>query len=114
MMRRNVIAAALAAISLVASAGSVAKAAPYTAPTWEVAVRTAPCDAFRRNRDGSWTQTGTIVIADGRHVSVVHGAFADVDWGISADTGSISANSFRNTGESRVLDQRCFRQKVPR
>jgi hypothetical protein len=45
-----------------------------------------PCAAFRHNSDGSWTQTGKVILP-GNNV--------------------LEGNTFKNTGEAHLLDQLC-------
>jgi len=45
-----------------------------------------PCDALRKNPDESWTQTKTIVLRGNI---------------------TLSANTFKNTGETRIWDRKC-------
>jgi len=107
----------LALLAGAASAGVAVADAPgqltYTAPTWEVAVRTLPCDAFRKNDDGSWSQTRRIVVGDGRGAYIDSGAFQHAGWGVSTASGVLTHNSFKDTGEARVLEQRCAGSVAP-
>jgi hypothetical protein len=59
----------------------------YTVDSWPSDLATIPCDAFRKNSGGSWTQTGTIKVTP----SLV-----------------MSGKTFNaNTVEARMLSQRC-------
>jgi hypothetical protein len=59
----------------------------YTIDSWPSDLATIPCDAFRKNSDGSRTQTGTIKVTP----SLV----------------MIGKTFNANTVEARMLSQRC-------
>jgi hypothetical protein len=79
-------------IILVASITATAAQTQYSIPSWPDGLQTIPCDAFKKNRDGSWTQTGTIIV----------------------ETGNLrlTRNTFKNGIESVILDQRCDKQNI--
>jgi hypothetical protein len=107
-MIRTMLLAVFAGAAVATAAGADdPHANAYTATTWEVAVRTLPCDAFRKNDDGSWSQTRQIVIGDGRGAVIDSGAFQHTGWGVSTASGVLINNSFKDTGETRVLELRC-------
>jgi len=46
-----------------------------------------PCSAFKRNSDGSWTQTGTVTVEPGNI--------------------TLSGNTFKGSGEAKEIDAKC-------
>jgi len=48
---------------------SPAHAASYTIDKWETDYYRVPCKAWAKNKDGSWSQTGTIYLAGGGEIS---------------------------------------------
>ena len=82
----------------------------YSAPTWEVAVNTVPCDAFKKQADGSWRQTGTIVVDGNRNNNSFDNNTIIGAGGLSFGgnfSAEFSYNTFKGTQETRILDQRC-------
>ena len=71
--------AATVAISASASAGT------YTIDRWPQDIEKVPCDAWKHNADGSWTQTGTIVSA----------------------SGTMVGQAFKGTTETRIIETKC-------
>jgi hypothetical protein len=72
---------------LVATAASAHAETFYTIHGWPAGLSAVPCDAFVKNTNGSWSQTGTIVIEPGNNV--------------------YSHNTFLNTLETRIIDEHC-------
>jgi hypothetical protein len=72
---------------LVTGAASARAETFYTVSGWPAGLGTVPCDAFVKNANGSWSQTGTIVIEPGNNV--------------------YSHNTFLNTLETRILEDHC-------
>lgn len=81
--------AAGALVGLQQGRAAVTAAKTYTAASWEAAFNTVPCDAFRRNADGSWSETGTII----------------------AGNTVMSGKTFSHTREAQALEKRCGGQK---
>jgi hypothetical protein len=82
----------------------------YSAPSWEEAVNSVPCDAFARNKDGSWSQTAVIKIGPGS--SSYFGARLEGGgsgaWAVgNVRNGVLWGNTFRNTAETAILARRC-------
>jgi hypothetical protein len=76
------------ALGLLVAAGASAHAETfYTISGWPAGLGSVPCDAFVKNANGSWSQTGTIVIEPGNSVN--------------------SHNTFLNTLETHILDEHC-------
>lgn len=69
--------------ALIASASVHAET--YRIDAWPRDLDKVPCDAFKKNADGSWTQTGTIV----------------------GGGMTMTGNTFKDTGETKMLEQRC-------
>jgi hypothetical protein len=63
----------------------------YTVNGWPAGLANVPCDAFKKKPDGSWAQTGTIIVQPGNT--------------------RMNGNTFAAGRESRMLDQRCGGQK---
>jgi len=63
-----------------------ASAATYTISSYPAGLAEVPCDAFKKNPDGSWTQVATLIAG---------GAL------IPAGT------NFKNTAESRIIEKKC-------
>jgi len=103
-------AAAVASILTFALVLAVADSVPatYRAANWGDAINTVPCDAFRKNNDGTWTQTGTIILGDGRGV-LAYNSFFNAMWAISIGSTNITltGNTFGHTGEVAILNERC-------
>ena len=70
--------------SLVISYG--ASAATYTISSYPAGLAEVPCDAFKKNPDGSWTQMA-ILIAGGALIP--------------------AGNNFKNTAETRIIEKKC-------
>jgi len=80
----------------------------YTAKSWDEAISNLPCDAFKKNPDGSWTITGKIILGNGKStLSGVHvSGSAEPLAGNSTDI-TISDVTLQNTRETPILEQRC-------
>jgi hypothetical protein len=76
-----IIAATLLVISFTAQAAGTYAISSYPAGLAEV-----PCDAFKKNLDGSWTQVA-ILIAGGALIP--------------------AGNDFKNTAETRIIEKKC-------
>ena len=63
-----------------------ASAATYTISSYPAGLAEAPCEAFKKNADGSWTQVATLIAG-----------------GALIPTG----NNFKNTAESRIIEKKC-------
>src|SRR5262249_61708563 len=63
-----------------------ASAATYTTISYPAGLAEVPCDAFKKNPDGSWTQVA-ILIAGGALIP--------------------AGNNFKNTAESRIIEKKC-------
>ena len=63
-----------------------ASAATYTISSYPAGLAEVPCDAFKKNADGSWTQVA-ILIAGGALIP--------------------AGNNFKNTAESRIIEKKC-------
>ena len=66
-----------------------AKSATYTISSYPAGLAELPCDAFKKNPNGSWTQVATL-IAGGALIP--------------------AGNNFKDTGESRIIERKCDRQ----
>jgi hypothetical protein len=77
----------IAATWLVASFGARAEIT-YTITSYPAGLADLPCDAFKKNPDGSWTQVA-ILIAGGALIVGLH---------------------FKNTNETRIIESRCDRK----
>ena len=64
----------------------IASAATYTISSYPVGLTEVPCDAFKKNPDGSWTQVANL-IAGGALIP--------------------AGNNFKNTAESRIIERKC-------
>lgn len=71
-------------VTLVISYG--ASAATYAISSYPAGLAEVPCDAFKKNPDGSWTQVA-ILIAGGALIP--------------------AGNNFKNTAESRIIEKKC-------
>ncbi len=56
------------AISLISSSQSLAEEPAYNAKTWNEALSIVPCDHVKKNPNGSWAVSATIVIDKERFV----------------------------------------------
>ena len=63
-----------------------AMAATYTISSYPAGLAEVPCEAFKKNPDGSWTQVA-ILIAGGALVP--------------------AGNNFKDTAESRIIEKKC-------
>jgi hypothetical protein len=63
-----------------------ARFATYIISSYPAGLAEVPCDAFKKNPDGSWTQVATL-IAGGALIP--------------------AGNTFKNTAESRIIDKKC-------
>jgi hypothetical protein len=82
----------------------------YSAASWEEALNTVPCDAFSKNKDGSWSQTAIIKVGPG--ASSYSGARLEGGgpnaWGAgNVMNGMLWGNTFKNTAETAILARRC-------
>jgi len=66
-----------------------ARAATYTISSYPAGLAEVPCEAFKRNPDGSWTQMA-VLIAGGALIP--------------------AGNNFKNTVESRIIEEKCDKQ----
>jgi hypothetical protein len=73
-----------AALILLGSLGS-ASAATYTIQNWPQDLDKVPCDAWKRNSDGTWVEVGTIIV----------------------NGNPTSGMTFKDTDESKLLDAKC-------
>jgi hypothetical protein len=72
--------------AIVVSFVSIARAETvYSIGSWPADLDKVPCDAWKKNADGSWTQTGTI----------------------KAGRVTMSGNTFGNTAESTLVEKKC-------
>ena len=63
-----------------------ASAATYTISSYPAGLAEVPCDAFKKNADGSWTQVA-ILIAGGALIP--------------------AGNNFKKTAETRIIEKKC-------
>jgi hypothetical protein len=63
-----------------------ASAATYTISSYPAGLAEVPCEAFKKNPDGSWTQVATL-IAGGALIP--------------------AGNNFKNTAESHIIEKKC-------
>jgi hypothetical protein len=63
-----------------------ASAATYTISSYPAGLAEVPCEAFKKNPDGSWTQVA-ILIAEGALIP--------------------AGNNFKNTAQSRIIEKKC-------
>jgi hypothetical protein len=77
------IAATLLAVSFAARAEMT-----YTITSYPAGLADLPCDAFKKNPDGSWTQVA-ILVAGGSLIVGLH---------------------FKNTNETRIIESKCDRK----
>jgi hypothetical protein len=76
----------VAIVSIAILVGTLsANATTYTINSWPEDLEKVPCDAWTHNQDGSWTQSATIMVG----------------------TNTMSGNTFKGTGETRLLDAKC-------
>jgi hypothetical protein len=66
-----------------------AKSATYTISSYPAGLAELPCDAFKKNPDGSWTQVATL-IAGGALIP--------------------AGNNFKDTVETRIIERKCDRR----
>ena len=62
------------------------RAATYTISSYPAGLADLPCDAFKKNADGSWTQVATLIAG-----------------GALIPAGS----NFKNTAETRIIEKKC-------
>jgi hypothetical protein len=107
-MTRLLLIAGFLSAAFVAGANAAPSEAVYAAADWGAAMKSVPCDAFQKNADGSWTQTGTIILRRGRR-SISNASFSDAPMGVPEGTTNmaLSHNTFSHTGETAALEQRC-------
>jgi hypothetical protein len=74
-----------AIVALVLS--GVAHAETYNILVWPDDLDKVPCEAWKKNADGSFTQTGTIVVANSHSV--------------------ITGNTFTDAATIRVVEKKC-------
>jgi hypothetical protein len=88
MSRSIALAVAIAAACCQAASADTA----YTIHSWPGDLSRIPCDAWKHNEDGSWTQTGAITV--------------------EASSTVIKANTFRNgTDIAQNIDKKCAASK---
>lgn len=63
-----------------------AKAATYTISSYPAGLAELPCDAFKKNSNGSWTQVASLI-----------GGGALIPAG----------NNFKDTAETRIIEKKC-------
>jgi hypothetical protein len=63
-----------------------ARAATYTISSYPAGLAELPCDAFKKNPDGSWTQVATLIAG-----------------GALIPAGS----NFKDTAETRIIERKC-------
>jgi hypothetical protein len=63
-----------------------ARAATYTISSYPAGLAEIPCDAFKKNPDGSWTQVATL-IAGGALIP--------------------AGGNFKDTAEARIIEKKC-------
>ena len=63
-----------------------ARGATYTITSYPAGLAELPCDAFKKNPDGSWTQVATL-IAGGALIP--------------------AGNNFKDTAETRIIESKC-------
>lgn len=68
---------------------SAASAATYTVQNWPQDLDKVPCDAWKYNSDGSWTEVATIMV----------------------DGHPTSGMTFKDTDEAKILDAKCPHKK---
>jgi hypothetical protein len=66
-----------------------AKSATYTISSYPAGLAELPCDAFKKNPDGSWTQVATLIAG-----------------GALIPAGS----NFKDTAETRIIERKCDKQ----
>jgi hypothetical protein len=66
-----------------------ARSATYTISSYPAGLAELPCDAFKKNPDGSWTQVATLIAG-----------------GALIPAGS----NFKDTAETRIVEKKCDRQ----
>ena len=66
-----------------------AKSATYTISSYPAGLAELPCDAFKKNPDGTWTQVATL-IAGGALIP--------------------AGNNFKDTVETRIIERKCDRR----
>ena len=66
-----------------------ARAATYTISSYPAGLAEVPCDAFKKNVDGSWTQAA-ILIAGGALIP--------------------AGSNFKNTAETRIIEKTCDKE----
>jgi hypothetical protein len=74
-------------VNVVISSSS-ARAATYTISSYHGGLAEVPCDAFKKNADGSWTQIAILI------------------GGALIPAGS----NFKNTAESRIIEKKCDKE----
>jgi hypothetical protein len=98
----------LVLLSCVLIAATASGESSYNAKNWRQAINILPCDAFKKNADGSWTTTRTIILGDGSirwkgiNVSNQLHAFEPDE-----TDKMISDLTMKNTAETRILARRC-------
>jgi hypothetical protein len=66
-----------------------AKSATYTITSYPEGLADLPCDAFKNNPDGSWTQVATL---------------------IGGGTLIPAGSNFKDTAKTRVIERKCDKQ----
>jgi hypothetical protein len=72
--------------------GGIAKAETYNIQVWPDDLDKVPCEAWKKNPDGSLTQTGTIVVGNSHSV--------------------ITGNTFTDAATIRVVEKKCGAELV--
>ena len=75
----------IAATLLAASFTARAEMMTYTITSYPAGLADLPCDAFKKNPDGSWTQVATLI----------------------AGGALIIGLNFKNTNETRIIESKC-------
>ena len=77
----------LLTVAMTLAISGVAKAETYNILVWPTDLDKVPCDAWKKNPDGSFTQTGTIVVANSHSV--------------------ITGNTFSDPATTGVIEKKC-------
>ena len=77
------------AATLLVSSFTARAAGPYTITSYPAGLAEVPCNAFKKNPDGSWTQVA-ILIAGGALIP--------------------AGNNFKDTAETRIIEKKCDRK----
>jgi hypothetical protein len=88
-VQRRVPSSALLIILATSTISYPARSATYTITSYPAGLADLPCDAFKKNPDGSWTQVATL-IAGGALIP--------------------PGNIFKDTAETRIIEKKCYKQ----